>query len=399
MVHILMISAEYSPHQLTPTRVSTLARVFARQRHRVILMSNSGRVMKGSVISLILKNLVPMKTEVDGVTWIFPPAFRSRSARGFLKAVEGLLSIASTLIFGAIFLLPYGRSLDVIYSSTAQSQGLIGSFLRVLLHRPLVVNYGDPAFARDTSLVKRIDRLLETITISKSDLVFAVDPVIGEYVLTKYGKAPIFLPNGYDAELFGGTRDYAATQSGHKTITFVGKMDLSIYPLEILLDALRLLRNKVPTSVVLRLIGSGPDIAHLKSKATQLGVQRFVEFVGLVHHDDVPRWLAESDICVHITNDMCTGIKVAEYMAAKKPVVISAPWWNRYSDFLENGVNCVMVPLHAQELAAAIADLLSNPLTAERMAKNGFATAAAWTWDTIAHKKMALIEELTRRKV
>jgi hypothetical protein len=38
---------------------------------------------------------------------------------------------------------------------------------------------------------------------------------------------------------------------------------------------------------------------------------------------------------------MCTGIKVAEYMAAKKPVVTAAPWWNMYSELLENGVNAL----------------------------------------------------------
>ena len=337
-----------------------------------------------------------MKAEVDGVTWFFPPVVRTGSAREFLKALEGLLSIASTLMFGAVFLLSRRKGLEVIYSSTAQSQGFIGSFLKTVLHLPLVVNYGDPAFVRDTGLVRKVDRVFETITMSKSHLVFAVDPVIAEYVLREYAKTPIFLPNGYDAELFRGTCDYRATPSGFKIITFVGKMDLSIYRLDILLNAVRLLRDRFST-VRVTMIGNGPDMARVKSLARQLGVERCVEFLGHIAHEDIPRWLAGSDVCVHITNDMCTGIKVAEYMAAKKPVVISAPWWNRYDEFLENRVNCVMVPLVAEELAAAIADLLTSPSTAETVAINGYKTGFPWTWESIARRKMELIAELTDR--
>jgi glycosyltransferase involved in cell wall biosynthesis len=391
MVHILMISAEFSPHQPTPTRVSTLAKIFARQGHKVILLSNSGRLVKGPVSSL-LKNLVPMKAEDDQVTWLFPPVVRSGSARSLLKAMEGFLSIASTLMFSIIFLLPGKKNIQVIYSSTAQSQGLIGSLLKTILHRPLVVNYGDPAFVRDTGIVRSVEKLFEIIALSKSDLVVTTDPVIADYVSEEYGKSAIFLPNGYDAEIFGGITGYRASPSAAKTVTFVGKVDLSIYRLDLLLNALRLLRDRFQT-VRLRIIGNGPDLARLKFLTKHLGLEGSVEFVGLVPHEDVPQWLVESDICVHMTNDMCTGIKVAEYMAAKRPIVIAAPWWNRYNQYLMNRFNCIMIPLVAEKLAAAILELLKSPSIAERIAANGFETVSPWTWETIARRKMALIEE------
>jgi glycosyltransferase involved in cell wall biosynthesis len=365
--------------------------MFARQGHEVILLSNSGRLVKGPLSSL-LKNLVPMKAEDEQVTWLFPPVVRTGSARGLLKAIEGFVSIASTLVFGIIFLLPRERTIQMIYSSTAQSQGLIGSLLKTILHRPLVVNYGDPAFVRDTGIVRSFEKLFETIALPKSDLVVTTDPVVAQYVTEEYGKSAIFLPNGYDAEIFGGTVNYRANPSAVKIITFVGKVDLSIYRLDLLLNALRLLTDSFQT-VRLRIIGNGPDMTRLKFLTIRLGLERFVEFVGLVPHEDVPRWLAESDVCVHMTNDMCTGIKVAEYMAAKKPVVIAAPWWNRYNQYLINRFNCIMVPLVAEELAAAILDLLTSPSIAERIAANGFETVSPWTWETIACRKMALIED------
>jgi hypothetical protein len=392
MVHgILMISEEYSPSHSTLTRVSVLAEHFAREGHRVILLSNSGRLTKGNALSTLLGNLIPHRFDIEGVTWFFPPVLRTGSTRGILKALEGLLAIGSTLVFGAILLLTCESSVDLIYSSTAQAQGFIGSFLSTALRKRLVANYGDPAFIRDTGLVRAFEKLLETVTLSKSDHVFAVDPVIVQYVETEYGKNVTFLPNGYDSKLFRKAIDYKASRSGKKIIVFVGKLDLSIYRLDVLLNALSLLRDKAALSVMLRLIGKGPDMTRLKSLATDLGVRESVQFLGAVPHGDVPRWLATSDICVHITNDMCTGIKVAEYMAAKRPVVIAAPWWNKYRRFLGNGVNCVMVPLDAERLADGIAHLLTHPRVAEHIAATGYKTSSFWTWENVARRKMELI--------
>lgn len=396
MVHILMISEEFSPYQPTPTRVSTLARMIARLGHRVILLSNSGRLVEAGPLSSLLKNLMPTETCVERVTWIFPPVFRTGSARGLVRAVEGLLSVASTLVFGVLLLLPRASRVEVVYSSTAQSQGFMASLLKSFLRLPLIVNYGDPAFVRDTGMVRVVEQLFEKVTLSKANLVVATDPVVARFVSEKYGRTAILLPNGYDADLFRATAHPAAVSSSCKIITFVGKMDLSIYRLDVLLNAMVFLKDRFPT-VRLRLIGYGPDMTRLKSHVRRLGLQKNLEFVGLVPHHDVPRWLAESDVCVHITNDMCTGVKVSEYMAAKKPVVIAAPWWNRYPEFLENGVNCIMVPLVPEEVASAFAELLMSPSTADRIAENGFKTVLPWTWEAIARKKIALIEELIQR--
>jgi glycosyltransferase involved in cell wall biosynthesis len=393
MVHILMISAEYSPDPPTLTRVSVLATYFAVQGHEVILLSNSGRLAKGNALSVLLRNLVPLRAEVGGVNWFFPPVLRTGLRRGSLKVVEGLLATLSTLAFGAILLLSYGRATEVVYASTAQTQGFIGSFLTTALRKPLVVNYGDPAFVRDTGLVRAFERVFEIITLSKSDHVFADDPVKVEFVKREYGKSVMFLPSGYDPKLFRNAKDYEGNKSGKKIVVFVGKLDLSIYRLDVLLNALSLLRDKVGISVELRLIGEGPDMTRLKSLAADLGVRRSVQFLGAVPHADVPGWLSTSDICVQITNDMCAGIKVAEYMAAKRPVIIAAPWWNKYRRFLRNGVNCAMVPLDAERLANAMTHLLKHPRVAKRIAANGFKTIRPWTWDAIARKKIAIINK------
>jgi hypothetical protein len=55
-----------------------------------------------------------------------------------------------------------------------------------------------------------------------------------------------------------------------------------------------------------------------------------------------------------------------------------------------------MVPLVAEELAIAIADLLTNPFRAASLAIKGYKTVSPWTWEATAQEKMRLIVRLTK---
>jgi glycosyltransferase involved in cell wall biosynthesis len=397
MIGILMISAESSPHQSKPSGTTMLARTLAGQGHRVVLLSDSGSAEKNGHAA-ILSRLLPAKLEVNHITWVFPPVFRTRFASGWLKVLQAVVSILSTFTFGIVFLLPDMRTVEVVYASTVESHGFIGVLLKAVFSRPLVVSYGDPSFVRDVGVVRSIQRVFERITLARSDLVLANDPVIAEWVSRQCGRKVIFMPNGYDDDLFRNAAAGVEMSSDFKIITFVGKVDLSVYRLDILLNALKILLDRVH-NVRLRVIGDGPGMTSMKRLAKQLRIEACVEFVGLVPHEDVPKWLSESDVCVHVSNDTCLGNKVLEYMAAKRPVVIAAPWWNRYDQFLENGVNCVMVPLDAEELATALLNLLSSPATAQTLSMNGFRTASPWTWENVSRERIILIERLSDRTV
>jgi glycosyltransferase involved in cell wall biosynthesis len=74
------------------------------------------------------------------------------------------------------------------------------------------------------------------------------------------------------------------------------------------------------------LIGKGPAMDELRQLAVDLGVVENVHFTGWVDYEQVPRYIAATDICVvpdpsNEYNDHSTIVKVMEYMAQAKPVV------------------------------------------------------------------------------
>jgi glycosyltransferase involved in cell wall biosynthesis len=295
-----------------------------------------------------------------------------------------------------VFLGLRGLRIDAVYSSTAQSQGLIASILSAIWHVPLIVDYGDPSFVRDAGLVRKIGTLLENISLNRSDAVISSDPVISRYAYSICGKTPILLPNGYDQDLFPSTTCHSQRSSSDRFVTFVGKIDTSVYRLDVLLLASKRVIDAIPETRF-RLIGSGPGIAKLRHLASELGVQRSIDFVGPIPHNEVASWICESEVCVHMTNDTCLGMKVMEYMASGKPIVIAAPWWDKYDSVINSGLNCITVPLDPGALATAILRVMQDREYATYLGRNAQETASNRSWDEISETLIHVVWDLIRR--
>jgi glycosyltransferase involved in cell wall biosynthesis len=84
-------------------------------------------------------------------------------------------------------------------------------------------------------------------------------------------------------------------------------------------------RGRVDTQFVL--IGSGTELPGLKKLATESGVDEFVEFTGWLPHEQVGAYMATADVCVapdplNPLNNKSTMIKILEYMAYGRPIVL-----------------------------------------------------------------------------
>lgn len=310
-----------------------------------------------------------------------------------LKILLSALNITSSLVFAIVLLGTGSLRVQAVYTSTSQSQGLIGTVLSGLWGLPLVVEYGDPSFVRDTGMVRRFGLLLESISLNNSDAVISSDPVIGRYVHSRYARTSLLLPNGYDSTLFPLVPCRPQRPHAESVVTFVGKIDTSVYRLDILLLASQKVLKAV-RNAKFRLIGSGPDVDKLKQMAHDLGVERSIEFVGFIPHENVRTWMCESDVCVDLTNDTCLGMKVMEYMAAGKPIIIAAQWWDKYDAVIESGRNCITVPLDPDALAAAILKLMRNRNYAARLARNAYESSRRYSWNETSEAMLEAIRNL-----
>ncbi len=145
------------------------------------------------------------------------------------------------------------------------------------------------------------------------------------------------------------------------------------------------------TGTRLTLIGEGSCQDEVANAFARAGLSNMVVFTGRVEPDDVPAFLAKADICLdpadgNSLNHRSTMVKIAEYMAAAKPVVAHR--------LLETERTAGQAALYARcgdphELAAQIALLAADPELRKRLGSLGLERARDLTWE---RSEAALLE-------
>lgn len=168
------------------------------------------------------------------------------------------------------------------------------------------------------------------------------------------------------------------------TITYVGTIS-RIRGIDTLIEAVAEIERDV--EVVLAGTGSEKELSSLKAKASDLGVEDRIDWLGLVPHEEIPRILAESDIAVSPLSDVESyrisfPAKLLEYMASECLVVATdIPAHRRV---IEDGENGFLYEPGPAELANALTTCIENEERHRAMQRNARETAERYSWDAIA---------------
>ncbi|MGA9839625.1 MAG: glycosyltransferase family 4 protein [Thermoplasmata archaeon] len=178
---------------------------------------------------------------------------------------------------------------------------------------------------------------------------------------------------------------------GKRILAFTGRL-VPHKGVDVILQALA----RLPTDVVLVVIGAGPRLPSLLGLARRLGVSERVRFCPKVSDDDLPRYLSLADVFVFPSQSRLEGfgLAVAEAMAAGLPVVIADMPGVR--EVIEPGQEGLLAePLLAEDLAAKIRVLLDDPDLARRMGAAGRRRAEErYGLPTVVHQLLSLYADL-----
>jgi glycosyltransferase involved in cell wall biosynthesis len=151
--------------------------------------------------------------------------------------------------------------------------------------------------------------------------------------------------------------------------------------------------------VDLDVVGSGDDVAALQEQARRLGVADLVTWHGRVAHEDLPDHYRRAGVTVlpSLTEAESFGMTLVEAMAGGCPVVGSDVGGVPF--VVRDGVDGLLVrPGDLDALAAALARVLTEPGTAERMGTAGREAAVArWDWARQEDTTVRVVEQAARR--
>jgi glycosyltransferase involved in cell wall biosynthesis len=150
-------------------------------------------------------------------------------------------------------------------------------------------------------------------------------------------------------------------------LAYVGRLAESKGVFEII-EALGIL-HKRGEDMQLTIAGDGPDEGRLRARVEDLGLQRQVRFVGVVHGIERDRVWNESDLFVFPTYHEALPYALLESMAARTPALVSCV--GAIPDVMEDGVHGLFVPLrNPQALAEAICRLDNDRALIRRMGES-----------------------------
>ena len=153
-----------------------------------------------------------------------------------------------------------------------------------------------------------------------------------------------------------------------------------------LLRGIAELRQELGDEFHVLIIGDGSQKSELKVRASILGIQDVVTFMGNIPNDQVKDYLSASDAFLFASKSETQGIVLAEALAAGTPVV--AVHATGTDDIIEDGVNGFLTEEREEEWAAKVIEAL-NEETNSRM-KN----AALISAENYRSSRLAIYEEM-----
>ena len=164
-----------------------------------------------------------------------------------------------------------------------------------------------------------------------------------------------------DAARFApGDRSQARQRRGlpldRPVVLWVGRL-VPVKAVDTLLRAVALLREQHP-SLVLCLVGEGPEAGTLRALSGQLGLESLVRWLGAVAHDDLPDWYRAADVTVLPSLSEGVPNVLLESVACGTPFVASRV--GSIPEIADDACDRLVPPGEAAALATAIGEVLAG---------------------------------------
>jgi phosphatidylinositol alpha-mannosyltransferase len=205
------------------------------------------------------------------------------------------------------------------------------------------------------------------------------------------GGDAVIIPNGVHVEAFAA----GPTLPGHHrgvdgpTIGFLGRYDEPRKGLPVLLEAMRTVVARHPGA---RLLIAGRGDPEAVRDLVGEDLRAHVALLGELSEEDKAAFLRSVDVyCAPNLLGESFGVVLIEALAAGAPIVASD--LDAFARVLEDGAAGVLVRRgDAAALAGALCGLLDDPARRARLAAVGSTVAAAYDWQVLARRILAVYE-------
>jgi glycosyltransferase involved in cell wall biosynthesis len=169
---------------------------------------------------------------------------------------------------------------------------------------------------------------------------------------------------------------------------------LERYGIQNLIQAVPLLIPNIP-EISVDIVGDGEYRPQLQKLTGELGMEKYINFVGFVPIERVPEFIAQADIGIVPILMHMQPTKLFEYVAMDKPVIASD--FPAMRDCFDDKAVKYYSPGDLQGLVNCILELYHNPEKRVAMAAASAAIYQKYRWSIMQQAYMEVFDKLTHR--
>lgn len=246
-------------------------------------------------------------------------------------------------------------------------------------------------FAKN-KLSKVINRIMETYCIKKATHVISVGYSLAKSAKEIRGDNCIScVPNGVDYKMFSE----ADTNKAKNVIVYIGTVsDWS--GLDIVISSIPFIKKEI-LDIKLLIIGEGEYLNNLKEKSKEIGVSKYIDFLGKKEYSEIPNLLSKCKIglALYPKNDLMKyafTLKLIEYMAAGLPVITTDI--GDGAQIIKESNSGVIADYTIDSFSSAVIELIKNEKLRNSMSKNGKKYAQQFDWNNITISEIAILNHV-----
>lgn len=250
------------------------------------------------------------------------------------------------------------------------------------------------------SLLYKLTCWMERQTLRTADVVLSTNESYKQIAVDRGRKDPesvFVVRNGPNLDRLRPVEPKPELKKGHDfLVCYVGVMGFQDGVDYLVRAAHHVVYERGRGDVGFAIIGEGDYVGVLKELAEELRLQDHLWFTGRISDDELNQHLSTADVCaapdpVNDFTDKCTFIKVAEYMAMRKPVVAFNIAETRYT---AQEAAVYVADNDVAEFGDRIIELVDDPEKRREMGEFGRRRVeSALTWN---HSKPILLSAYSR---
>ena len=191
------------------------------------------------------------------------------------------------------------------------------------IHTPSIIRYFLPFVKYKMCVTKHdVHKEQENRFLSKYSHIYSISTAVKDYLLSATGAESKVIYNGISINRIIPKQDCLSTNEVLKLVQ-VGRLFHTVKGQHVLIEALKIVKEKGYNNIHLYLIGDGSSRPYLQELISRYGMENYITLLGAKTQQYIFEHLCEYDLFVQPSINEGFGLTVAEEMAAKIPVLVS----------------------------------------------------------------------------